>query len=125
MTTLEIIEETVAYYAADPKRRAVTENGGCDYITDDGRMCAFGRCEINPIQHSQGIGARFDNDEQIENVLKPEYRGQDPYFWRSLQALHDESNNWDETGLTKGGQKEVEKLKATFCHEPSGRENEV
>lgn len=49
LTYLDVLEETVNYYTKDPSRRAHDEKlKVCSYYTNDGKMCAVGRCMLNP-----------------------------------------------------------------------------
>ena len=81
-------------------------------------MCAVGRCCDAP--SSDWVGkwtmlspnARSPNldPHEREQLLKPEYRGKDPYFWMELQDLHDQPSNWTKSGLSNLGRQEVDKL---------------
>ena len=107
-TKTEIIDETVAYYSEDPPgRRGVSLYGFCVFLTSDGKMCAVGRCMIAP----EVNGVIVDDRERLDNRLKPEYRGHDKEFWRSLQIFHDDFWSWNEEGLTKDGFTNLERLK--------------
>jgi hypothetical protein len=105
-TENEIIKETVEFYWADPKRRAVTDLG-CEYLTLDGRMCAVGRC-LTP-QHAkraQGLMCGVDQlpdllKATLDEMLQPEYRGHSVDFWTHLQALHDGPQVWNTEGLLR------------------------
>lgn len=117
----EIIEETAAAYtsltrAADGGRNHSSE---CYYIhPDTGNMCGIGRCCEAPSSDWVGkwthlhLNARSPKLEPHERelLLKPEYRGKDPYFWMELQDLHDQPNNWTKSGLSQLGRQEVERL---------------
>lgn len=48
MTKLDIIEETVEYYKTH--NRATNKAGGCFYLSEQGDMCAIGRCCRRPSQ---------------------------------------------------------------------------
>lgn len=120
-TKKEIILETVEYYSVDPAgRRGYDEKlNTCLYLTQDGKMCAVGRCCIEPSTEWEGDVQTLaeDRGEEIEegylsidNLLKEEYRGYDIEFWQDLQALHDGRHNWDKEGLTDSGQLHVAAL---------------
>ena len=102
MTKVEIIDETLNEYQ-DASKRAIDGNI-CKYTAENGNMCAVGRCMIpgSLIKRSEleigdagskmcdfvgGVG-RINN---LEEILKPEYRGHEWTFWRDLQSLHDSS----------------------------------
>lgn len=97
-TKQQILKETFDYYNEDPTRRAKSD-GRCQYLDNQGRMCAFGRCEIDP-PLSDGISDsvidRFDsNEDDMSDCLKEEYRGHSSNFWMDLQVFHDTDYNWD------------------------------
>jgi len=102
MTKVEIIEETLNEYQ-DASKRA-RDGNMCKYTAENGNMCAVGRCMIpgSVIKRSEleigdegvamsdfvgGVG-RVGN---LEEILKPEYRGHDWTFWGDLQNLHDDT----------------------------------
>ena len=128
-TELDIINETVAYYSEDVTRRAVTAGSNCYYFGEDRKMCAVGRCMIEPLLTHRGsvdnirctdpkvAGSEFNGrytDAEFENLLKEEYRGHTRSFWQSLQTLHDLNGSWTSTGLSKDGLTFVEALKAEY-----------
>ncbi len=114
-SAVEIINETVEYYSADPVgRRGYDEiKQNCYYITEDGKMCAFGRCCIDPHGISttsiceDEIEMEDGSYKEIEDLLKEEYRGHNHSFWYNLQKFHDDKDNWVATGLSEQGQKNV------------------
>jgi hypothetical protein len=136
-TAIEIIDETVAFYSEDVKRRAVLygadaakvrgyinpdgpeyiNSSVCMYITDDGRSCAFGRCMTSPDKTIAGIDTLIYNKKKsdgisgVDDLLKEEYSGHSVNFWCALQDLHDEKIYWDDDGLSQTGMERVEKLK--------------
>src|SRR5688572_1556530 len=110
MNRLEIIEETVKYYSEDITRRAITEKGGCDYLTYEGKMCAVGRCMINPQPFYAGVTI-LNLESPLETLLKPEYRGHPIEFWAELQRLHDTRHYWYDQGLSNDGLFYLKKLK--------------
>ena len=87
-TKIEIINETRAWYEGDPSRRSMSPYGICQYLADDGRTCAVGRCLIDP---NVPNGSVFDvwDDRSIDEDMKPEYRGHSRSFWEELQNFHD------------------------------------
>lgn len=121
-TKLEIIDETVAYYTEDVNRRAIS-GIICEYLTEDGRMCAVGRCMIAPKQEFKGVCSNiytYENgeaetiEEPLDNLLKKEYRGHNIDFWKDLQLLHDCNTNWNNYGLSSTGIFLVNELKEKY-----------
>jgi len=102
MTKDEIIRETVEYYKDASKRGYDEVEEACKYLTEGGNMCAVGRCLIPgslmevkrpfiPLKavEMEGCQASVMNIENLEEILKPEYRGHSIKFWIRLQNLHD------------------------------------
>jgi len=117
-TAVEIIRETVAYYSKDPYgRRGIDPYDlSCVYLTSDGKMCAVGRCCIEPKERWTGsvshlIGQSGDN---IDHLLKEEYRGHPTELWTDLQHLHDNEWNWDNNGISEIGMRYAEKLLSKY-----------
>ena len=126
MTKTDIINETINFYK---KSNRGYIQGSCQYYTEEGNMCAVGRCMISP-EDSQvkygmgtirGVVCRLNNidlttpesdldTKSVDQLLKPEYHGHNVGFWTDLQMLHDESSNWDDDGLTISGRAEANKL---------------
>lgn len=96
-TAIEIINETVSVYSATS--RAI-DIDGCKYLTEDGRMCAVGRCLINPGSMKDGAYFCMDHDDSI---FKEEYRGRSQEFWQDIQHLHDFRKYWNGQELTEAG----------------------
>ena len=122
-TKKEIILEIAAFYGEDPSRRAVVKQDGrakCRYLTEDGRKCAVGKCLIEGEKIlSVGIVGAISAElvdiavgeiENLEDVLMPEYRGHDTYFWERLQEFHDCDVHFTDTGLSKDGVHKLEFL---------------
>lgn len=111
-TKLEIIEETVNYYSEDTSRRAFN-GSGCEYLMEDGRNCAVGRCFTEDGLSNFG-NCRTCFDYDMIPYLKEEYRIDDYDFWCDLQELHDTNAFWNDNGLTKGGEAKVKGLKLLY-----------
>lgn len=131
-TKLEILEETKNFYTEDPTRRATSDNG-CRYLTDDGRMCAVGRCLIPNSQlnvcylyndnfksATEAINVSVNNIKNLEEILKEEYRGHSKGFWSLLQSFHDREEHWSASGLTVEGKEFYQDLcrilEKSSCH---------
>lgn len=102
MTKEEIIRETVEYYKDASKRGYDEVEEVCKYLTEGGNMCAVGRCLIPgsmmevkrpfiplKVVEMANCQASVMNIENLEEILKPEYRGHSIKFWIRLQNLHD------------------------------------
>lgn len=143
ITYSELLEETVQYYSEDPEnKRGLNHYANCSYKTEDGKMCAVGRCIIHPELFQKAGAGDFTNlleyipyrdfedltEEDIQHlgdghqgkiskILKPEYKHLTEHrFWDSLQHLHDSNSFWDKNGLTIKGEIKVDNLKI-YCKE--------
>lgn len=119
-TKLEIFEETVAYYTEDVSRIARDANDLCCYETEDGRHCAVGRCMIPdselhiPNGSMRKAKCSVDHIQNLQETLRPEYRGHGSRFWLSMQRLHDGREFWTDEGLSEAGHKLVQQLRKRY-----------
>lgn len=118
-TAEEIIDETVKFYSTVSNRSV--ENESCKYISTDGKMCAFGRCAKDPSILMEGHGVsvhyvitKYGGQIPIDDVLKDEYKGQEPNFWNDLQWLHDSWAHWDSNGISEKGREYVDYIKTKY-----------
>lgn len=77
------------------------------YYVNANRQCAIGIRMKHPEFYELS-----DDDVQelnsstpggINTILKLPYRGLPLLFWENIQAFHDDSDNWDENGITQDG----------------------
>lgn len=107
MTKTDIINETLEYYTHNP--RAVTASGSCIYLTEDGRMCAIGRCldknKIHEERRLNNCNSLYAEGNSFLFGLKDEYLGHDMTFWEDIQEFHDQNEIWSKNkpGLTPYG----------------------
>lgn len=125
-TCTEIIDETLA--AGYTRSNRGIDKDRCYYIAPgNGVMCAVGRCCEAPQSEWIGSFTRLrlsENDDCLspadrESLLKPEYRGHPAFFWTDLQDLHDEWENWNETGLSTVGEIKVTSIREKWCQHDS------
>lgn len=131
MTKTEIIQETYNYYTQDPKRRGIqldpagNPTARCLYKNiATGSRCAVGRCLVDEVvdaalhvfNNSYGsVGNMFESQwNELETLLKPEYKGHSQYFWEQLQNFHDDPNNWGKEGITEQGKRLYQGLLREF-----------
>lgn len=119
ITNEELLDETIEYYKTHP--RAMNENGTCQYLTNEGNMCAIGRCltkkgfqDVNIIDNKGYVVNGSLNLKTLRPLLKSKYKK--ITFWEDLQYLHDRDLLWspNETGgndLSSVGLGYVEQLK--------------
>jgi hypothetical protein len=116
LTTHQIIDETVEYYKNNP--RAIQDDF-CEYLTDDGKMCAVGRCLTNKsvkIAQKKFMGKDFMSLDLNIIKFKSKYQGHSVDFWYHLQFLHDAKKNWDGNKLSEVGERQVKVLKEKFVN---------
>lgn len=126
MTRREIIEDVARAYNLDKRALSSDARVNCTYDCGDGRRCAVGRyvleerigevkawetTQLTALGRSGGTAATTLFRDLGLEVLKPEVRhvGVDE-FWNDLQRFHDNVNNWTETGLTRSGVAEKQRL---------------
>ena len=112
-TKTEIIEETAAFYNLS-NRGYDKESNSCRYLTGDGKMCAVGRCLINPEEQQFNEEGAHTLLSCSFDLLKKEYRIEDLDFWYNLQRFHDCRSNWTDSGLSSDGELEKRRLLNQF-----------
>ena len=126
MTKEEIINETVEYYKDASKRGYNDVTRRCEYLTESGNMCAVGRCLIpGSVMESRSqneelpqrnfIGAVTDV-VNLEQILKPEYRGHSSHFWMLLQNLHDSHEFFSDGTMNEEGLRHAKGLIKSLIH---------
>jgi len=121
-TKLQIIDETVRYYRTHS--RGINSHTNCEYITEDGNMCAVGRCLTKKALDSilyDNPGDLYDLSDRFDNYIpfKQSYKGHEDEFWSTLQDFHDSRSNWEENSkggnnLTEGGKNRLAFLKQIY-----------
>ena len=109
MTPIEIIDETVKFYAQDSEGRRAVHRGSCMYLTPDNRSCALGRLLTDETKTELVASGR--NGAGVKNIFnslslasfKEQYRdairelmdkGDCIDFLMGLQDLHDSASFW-------------------------------
>jgi hypothetical protein len=132
MTPIQLIKETVDYYNVDPKARRglvlnsdsfgkVSQYNTCEYITKSGKMCAIGRCSIDPSvlqdrfrgEDIYGLVNYIEEeveDMDFDDLLMEEYKGIPLNLWGDLQEFHDSESNWNKDSLSSRGEDEYARL---------------
>ena len=117
-TKIQIIDETVKYYSTH--KRAL----GCVYLTNEGNMCAVGRCITKKeIGNLSGIGDVEELSEVYDSKIpfKSSYKGHSLEFWQHLQSFHDWDGYWLENNkggwnLSSTGIERLERLKQMYAN---------
>jgi hypothetical protein len=117
-TKQEIINETVEYYKDASKRGYDEVEETCMYLTEGGNMCAVGRCLIPGSKMEMEVTNHVNRGEylamedcktsvmkilNLEEILKPEYRGHSIEFWTRLQNLHDSHEFYTDGTMNEKG----------------------
>ena len=116
-TKKEIIEMVANHY--NRENRAY-DDGKCSYLTTGGRMCAVGMCmtdeALDKYGGFQGGVNELEKEAQckVNELLKEEFKGHSTEFWDEAQWLHDNSDYWDDDGLTEGGRNQYNSLLEIF-----------
>ena len=128
MTKEEIINETVEYYKDASKRGYNATNERCEYLTESGNMCAVGRClipgslmesfsgETRDAQSMRDCGLSVLDVDNLEEILKPDYRGHCRNFWAHLQILHDNDDLFNDVTMNEEGIKRAKGLIESMRH---------
>ena len=86
-TKTEIINETIQYYSEDTSRRSKND-GDCSYFKKN-KMCAVGRCLIDPMKIEKEMNIAFNNGkakstsvvaveelfQNFDDLFQEEYQG--------------------------------------------------
>lgn len=108
MTRKEFLEDTVAYYSADPVgRRAVVKEGiiGLCYYRhpdDPSKRCAAGRW-IPDEKYDVSLEKKVVDTDEVFVCLEEEVQKLGKAFVRDVQYLHDGSVHWNDEGLSEEG----------------------
>lgn len=118
LSKIEILDETVEYYSTNPRAIVKGTDNKCAYLTEEGYMCAVGRCLSNPklIAKKPSLNTTdvrgLEEELGLDNILKDEYQGHEWKFWQDLQGLHDNKPNWNKDGsLSLDGKRSYDIIK--------------
>lgn len=113
---LAFLQDTITYYTTDVNRRAVEKDDygfvNCSYKTTDGRKCAIGR---HLLDNNISLEGKSVTSEIVQSLLPEEIKLLGIDFLWAIQRLHDENAFWNEFGLSKEGQLELNDIKFKFC----------
>lgn len=116
-TPIQIIDETVEFYSQDPAGRRAQAYHTCVYYDEEtGNKCAVGRCCVDsevesPDFPEDSVNIGGEPNMAVLSRLKPEYQGHPWQLWAALQRLHDCTQCWSDTGLSKHGEALVKNMK--------------
>lgn len=121
-----LLKDTVDYYSADVKRRAVVKlNNGvgtaCVYLDrNTGNKCAIGRnlTEYEMTTWADKVGSFTTLTDEYEDGLEVPlaFHGLPTWFAFDLQNIHDSYKNWTKNGLSGIGDLKVRDLQTKIDH---------
>lgn len=115
---LEFLEESIAYYSADTRRRAVVGDS-CQYRTSNRkncRKCMIGR-HIPENKYRVLMEGQSVSSSVVLNSLPLEVSQLGETFLDDLQHFHDLSSNWNKrSGLTASGKDRIKYIKQRFLN---------
>jgi hypothetical protein len=107
---LALLEETAKTYNSD--NRCINDEGICKYFVEGKIGCAIGR-----LIEDKELCKRLDDSKgkvvkniKIFNQLPEKLKEYTQEFLSDLQILHDNSDNWNEEGLSETGKKVVSQI---------------
>tara|TARA_R110002074_G_scaffold218478_6_gene388946 strand:+ start:207 stop:578 length:372 start_codon:yes stop_codon:yes gene_type:complete len=109
----QFILDTLLPYKEDPTTCAI-ELGICQYLTEDGRMCAVGKHMKKGTWQTENMDVDSIYDEfGIEKVLKKSAlkQGFTIKQWQLIQSYHDKCSTYSSSGLMNN---RVEKLEESL-----------
>jgi hypothetical protein len=109
-----ILDYLVQYYGEDTSRRAMDNDGHCQYLTEDDKKCAFAiqmDDETVELLHKKFEGSSVESiikrigerTQEQRDIIKGKLI-YNPNFYFMIQRLHDQPENWlPIKGLTERG----------------------
>lgn len=91
-TNQQFILDTLLPYKVDPSTCAVSPQGGCEYLTKEGKKCAVGKhMKKGKWQQYSGYFANIKSNFNVEEVLTKNALKQNlsDSVWITMQEYHD------------------------------------
>lgn len=102
-TAKEFALAQLASYYKDSSICGISKENGCQYLTEDKKMCVAGKNltkEGLKKYKDSGRGIMFIIQDETEDILIPESRGiLNSFQWGRLQVTHDKIARKDKEGL--------------------------
>lgn len=116
---LDFLNETVKYYSEDTSRRAVADDGYCEYlIQETGNKCAIGRhIKLQDyLNNKNKLEGSIVEDYIVFALLPEEVRRLGKEFLSRVQMFHDNKYYWNtDKGLTSKGEERLAFIINCFC----------
>jgi len=108
---LEVLEDTCRHF--NSTNRAVNGMNVCSYALG----CAIGRRipDLALRERLDGFAVSSVRDDDIFRLLPTELQDLGKDFLGDLQVLHDNRNNWNETGLSSKGKFAAAEIRRNYC----------
>lgn len=110
-----LLRETVNTYTSSNR---ATIGGSCCYLTDDGKMCAVGRClnekglaafsAYEAVHGGFGV-CSIPSSISLSDSLQDEYKNISIVVWDRIQSLHDDDDRWCDEGISDEGREYIKK----------------
>lgn len=109
---LKFIETELGHYIADPSRRS-TNGSYCFYKHANGNKCVIGK-QIPENKYTDWLEDYSVGATEIFSLLPESVQQLGIPFLQECQYIHDNEDNWADTGLSEEGKLAVDNLKKSL-----------
>jgi hypothetical protein len=110
---LEFIKTELGHYIADPSKRSSYGNY-CFYKNANGNKCVIGK-QIPNEKYTDKLEDGYSVDSpEIFSLLPESIQQLGKPFLQECQYIHDNEDNWTDTGLSKEGELALSNLKSSL-----------
>ena len=109
---LKFIETELGYYIADPSKRSSYGNY-CFYRNANGNKCVIGK-QIPNEKYIDRLEGYSVGATEIFSLLPESVQHLGRPFLQECQYIHDNEDNWTDTGLSKEGELALSNLKSSL-----------
>lgn len=110
---LNFIETELGYYIADPSKRS-TNGSYCFYKHANGNKCVIGK-HIPEDKYTDKLENGYSvGNIEIWELLPKSIQQLGKPFLQECQYIHDNEDNWTDTGLSEEGELAVSNLKSVL-----------
>ena len=109
---LKFIETELGYYIADPSKRSSYGNY-CFYRNANGNKCVIGK-QIPNEKYIDRLEGSSVGATEIFSLLPESVQHLGRPFLQECQYIHDNEDNWTDTGLSEEGELALSNLKSSL-----------
>ena len=109
---LKFIETELGYYIADPSKRSSNGNY-CFYRNANGNKCVIGK-QIPNEKYIDRLEGYSVGATEIFSLLPESVQHLGRPFLQECQYIHDNEDNWTDTGLSEEGELALSNLKSSL-----------